>query len=115
MFIIQYDKITGRITGDGQCAPDQIPVVTEDMPIGQLVFQDPFDRSLKKINPETKAIEDCPRLLKNNHNGPIYDQLREIDMATFRAMREWLIAQGSAPAAALEEKANTLRAQLIKD
>jgi len=115
MFIIQYDKTTGRITADGMCAAGQVPVVTEDMPIGQLIFETSFDRSLKKVNLETKVVEDCQDLIKQRHNGDIYHQLREIDMATFRAMREWLIAQGSMPAMALEEKANALRAKLIKD
>ena len=111
-FCIQYDKATGQITGT--VMTDRPPVFAADSPRQQLQFKEHVDVRGKRVS-AAGELEDCPIYAKNAHNASIQFQLDAIDRKTMRALRDLHLKGDKAPLQKLEDDAEALRKQLVKD
>ena len=111
-FCVQYDKATGQITGT--LMTEKPPVFSADSPRQQLEFKDYQDFHGKRVN-AAGELEDCPVYAKKAHNSSIQCQLNEIDNKTMRALRDLYLNGNKAPLQKLEDDAEVLRKQFIKD
>lgn len=67
-----------------------------------------------RVDTKTKKLVLCPIIAKERHNAGVHRQLRTIDDATVRALREFYLTGDKSVLQNLEDRAAALRPQLQK-
>lgn len=99
--------ITGTVMSTGNIEhPSQLVI---DAPDGKMTNTDGMRVDLK-----TKKLVPCPRIAKERHNGHIQYQLKKIDDATPRAVRDFYLTGNKTALQNLEDQAALLRPKLQK-